>query len=105
MTNQIGKLIVTFGGDTVTLHLVAPDDKGTTAKNRLITLPRVSKRGHIDPNVTFLRTLAAAPTLFDALAAMVKPWNDGKRLRDMDCDDVLALKRNANIALNKAVDG
>ncbi len=65
VTHTPGPLKVYFGGQTCSLYF---DKKGDErAKDRLMQLPRDHSLGDADPNVMFVRTLAAAPELLEAL--------------------------------------
>lgn len=66
-----GPMIVMYGGDSCALHL-AEHGKDTNAKNRILRLPRDGYASKSDPNVRFLRTLAAAPELLDVVRICLK---------------------------------
>ena len=68
---QLGALEVRFGGKTVGLYSV-PEGQEPMAKNRMLQLPR---SGGADKNVQFVRTLAAAPDLLDALIGLCREIN------------------------------
>ena len=64
-----GPMVLTFGGSTVDLHL-ARSAGDTSAKTRVLRMSRAGQ-DKADPNVLFLRKLAAAPALYEALAGLL----------------------------------
>lgn len=68
-------LTVLFGGNSCVLHAATVETAG--AKNRMLRLPRNGALGDSDPNVKFLRALAAAPQLVEAAQRAVK-WMDAR---------------------------
>lgn len=68
---ELGKLEVWFGGHSVSLHMLGSDDKNPLVKNRLAQLPRAGTRADgTNPNVVFLRTLAASEDLLKSLKSL-----------------------------------